>query len=154
MALRLSTGLRNALVGTGGQGFGEIMNGGWIDIYTGSQPLHADYVETGTKLARISSTSGTALADGLKFGSAAAGVLPIGTPAWSGVILATGVAGWFRFYASAGTAIGGYAGTSGTAIRFDGAIGISGSELDLTHTSLTVGATITLNEANVTQPEE
>ena len=98
MALRLSTGLRNALVGTGGQGFGEIMNGGWIDIYTGSQPLHADYVETGTKLARISSTSGTALADGLKFGSAAAGVLPIGTPAWSGVILATGVAGWFRLH--------------------------------------------------------
>lgn len=154
MALRLSTGLRNALVGTDGKGFGEIMNGGWLDIYTGSQPLHADSIETGTKLARISSTSGTTIDDGLKFGACSAGILPIGTPAWSGVVLAGGVAGWFRFYGSAGTAIGGLAGTSGTAVRFDGAIGISGADLDLTHTTLTAGATITLTQANITQPEE
>jgi hypothetical protein len=59
------------------------------------------------------------------------------------------VAGWFRFYGSGGTA-----GSSNTAIRFDGAVGVSGSDLDLTHTSLTAGATITINAANVTQPAE
>jgi hypothetical protein len=153
MALRLSTGLRDALVGTGGQAFGEIMNNGWLDIYTGSQPAHADYPETGTKLVRISSTSGTGVADGCKFGTAASGVLPIiGTPPWSGVVLASGVAGWFRFYGSSGT--GGATGTSGTAIRFDGAVGLAGAQLNLTHTDLTLASTLTITGANVTQPEE
>lgn len=152
MALRLSTGLRNALMGTDGKGFGEVMNGGFIHIYTGAQPLSADYVETGTKLAIISSTSGTRPEDGVTFGATASGVLTIGSTPWTGVILATGVAGWFRFCASSGT--GGYVGTSGTAIRFDGAVGIAGADLNLTHTSLTEAATITLTAANITQPAE
>lgn len=150
MAFRLSSGLRTALLGT--FGFKEIMNNGWLDLYTGSQPTHADYVETGTKLVRISSTCGVEVADGLQFGTAATGVLPIGTPAWQGVVLADGVAGWGRFYASSGT--GGLTGTSGTAIRFDISVGVSGADLNLSHTSLTTGATITITAANVTQPEE
>ncbi len=149
MAIRLSTGARNALVGTDGQGFGELFNNGVIDIYTGAQPVSADYVETGTKLVRISSTSGTGVADGVKFGTTGSGVLTIGTPAWSGTCIVGGVAGWFRFYGSGGTA-----GSSNTAIRFDGAVGVSGSDLDLTHTSLKAGAVITINAANVTQPAE
>lgn len=149
MAIRLSTGARNSLVGTDGKGFGELFNNGVIDIYTGAQPSSADAVETGTKLARISSTSGTAAEDGLKFGTTGSGVLTIGTPAWTGLVLVNGVAGWFRFYGS-----GGVAGTSNTAIRFDGAVGVSGSDLDLTHTSLKAGAVITINAANVTQPAE
>ena len=149
MAIRLSTGARNKLVGTDGQGFGELFNNGVLDIYTGAQPSSADAVETGTKLARISSTSGTAAEDGLKFGTTGSGVLTIGTPAWTGLVLVDGVAGWFRFYGS-----GGVAGTSNTAIRFDGAVGVSGSDLDLTHTNLKAGAVITINAANVTQPAE
>lgn len=149
MAIRLSTGTRNALVGTDGQGFGELFNNGVLDIYTGSQPVGANYVETGTKLVRISSTSGTAAEDGLKFGTTGDGTLTIGTPAWTGTVLVSGVAGWFRFYGS-----GGVTGTSGTAIRFDGAVGISGSDLDLTHTSLTAGATLTIKTATITQPAE
>jgi hypothetical protein len=149
MALRLSTGLRNALVGTNGQGFGEIMNNGVLDIFTGSQPASADYVETGTKLVRISSTCGTGVGDGLKFGTTGSGLLTIGTPAWQGSTLVDGVAGWFRFYGS-----GGVAGTNGTAIRFDGAVGVSGSDLDLRYTNLSAGAVITIKTANVTQPAE
>ena len=149
MAIRLSTGARNKLVGTDGQGFGELFNNGVLDIYTGAQPSSADAVETGTKLARISSTSGTAAEDGLKFGTTGSGVLTIGTPAWTGLVLVDGVAGWFRFYGS-----GGVAGTSNTAIRFDGAVGVSGSDLDLTHTNLKAGAVITIHAANVTQPAE
>lgn len=149
MAIRLSTGARNKLVGTDGQGFGELFNNGVLDIYTGAQPSSADAVETGTKLARISSTSGTAAEDGLKFGTTGSGVLTIGTPAWTGVVLVDGVAGWFRFYGS-----GGVAGTSSTAIRFDGAVGISGSDLDLTHTNLAKDATLTIKTATATQPAE
>lgn len=149
MAIRLSTGLRNALVGTDGQGFGEVMNNGVIDIFTGAQPVNANQVETGTKLVRISSTSGTAAEDGVKFGTTGDGTLTIGTPAWTGLVLVDGVAGWFRFYGS-----GGVTGTSGTAIRFDGAVGVSGSDLDLTHTNLTKDATLTIKSGTVIQPAE
>jgi hypothetical protein len=150
MAMRLSTGLRDALVGTGGYGFGEIMNNGWLDIYSGAQPASADYAETGTKLVRISSTSGQGATDGLKFGTAGSGVLTIGTPAWNGTIQADGVAGWARFYASSGT--GGQTGTSGTAIRFDISVGVSGADLNLTHTTLDADSVITITAANITMP--
>jgi hypothetical protein len=150
MAFRLSTGLRTGLLGT--WGFKELMDNGWLDIYTGSQPTHPDYVETGTKLVRISSTCGAGVDDGCKFGTAGTGVLPIGGVAWQGVVLADGVAGWARYYASSGT--GGQTGTSGTAIRFDLSVGVSGADLNLSHTSLTTGATLTITAANVTQPEE
>jgi hypothetical protein len=149
MAIRLSTGLRNKLVGTDGQGFGEVMNNGVIDLFTGAQPASANHVETGTKLCRISSTSGTAAEDGVKFGTAGDGTLVVGSPAWSGVNLADGVAGWFRFYGS-----GGVTGTSGTAIRFDGAVGVSGSDLDLTHTNLAKDATLTIKSGTVIMPAE
>jgi hypothetical protein len=149
MAIRLSTGLRNKLAGTDGQGFGEAMNNGVLDIYTGAQPTDANQVETGTKLVRLSSTSGTAAEDGLKFGTTGDGTLTIGTPAWTGTVLASGVAGWFRFYGSGGTA-----GSSATAIRFDGAVGVSGSDLDLTHTNLTKDATLTIKSATIVQPAE
>lgn len=152
MALRLSTGLRTAMIGTGGNSFGLLMNNGWLDIFTGSQPASADYVETGTKLARISSTSGILPADGCKFGTAATGLLPIGTPAWTGVVQVAGVAGWFRFYGSSGT--GGATGTNGTAYRFDGGCGLTGADLELTHTNLALGSTLTISTANVTEPAE
>jgi hypothetical protein len=151
MALRLSTGLRNALVG-GSDSFKDLLNNGWMDIYTGAQPANADAIETGTKLVRISSTSGVGASDGLKFGTAAAGVLPLTTPAWQGVVTPAGQAGWFRFYGSSGT--GGLVGTSGTAIRFDGAVGISGADLNLSHTSLAALSTLTITAFNVTQPAE
>ena len=64
-AVRLSTGLRTALLGGAGgtAGLKTLLEGGVLDIFTGSQPVSADYVETGTKLVRISSTSGTGVND-------------------------------------------------------------------------------------------
>lgn len=149
MALRLSTGMRDALMGTAG-GFKKLMDGGVIDIYTGSQPASADYLETGTKLARISSTQGTAYTvDGLRFGTQGTGVLPLTTPSWQGVVIAAGVAGWFRFYGTGGTN-----GSSNTEIRFDGAIGISGADLNLSHTNLALDSVVTIKTVYVTQPAE
>ena len=159
MALRLSTGLCTNLLGTsgaganqGGQSFEALMQNGWFDIYSGSQPASADYVETGTKLARISSTQGQLAADGLKFGTAATGVLPIGGVSWQGVVQVAGVAGWGRYYASSGT--GGLTGSSGTALRFDVSIGVSGADLNLSYTNLVVGSVITLQTFYITQPSQ
>ena len=45
MALRLSTGLRTALLGgtAGTAGLRTLLDGGVIDIFTGAQPISADY---------------------------------------------------------------------------------------------------------------
>ena len=152
MAIRLSTGLRNGMLGT--QTFKELTTNGWLEIYTGSQPTSADFTETAgaTKLAVISTTSGKLAADGLDWGTAASGVLPKSADTWNGVVLATGVAGWFRWYGSDGTT--GCHGTSGTAIRFDGNVGVSGADLNLSHTNLTINSTLTVTDFNVTQPAE
>lgn len=147
MALRLSSGLRSGLLN--GTSFVTYMNGGVLDIYSGSQPASADYVETGTKLVRISTSAGTATTSGLLFGTAASGVLPKSASDWKGVVEATGVAGWFRFYGTAGTS-----GTSATEVRFDGAVGVSGADLNLSHTSLTLSSTVTVSTFNITQPAE
>jgi hypothetical protein len=151
MAIRLSTGLRIALLGgTGGTaGLKTLLDGGVMDIFTGSQPASADYVETGTKLVRISSTSGVGVNDGLRFGTAAAGVLPLTTPSWSGVVSVAGVAGWFRFYGTTGTS-----GTSQTTWRFDGAVGVSGADLNLSYTSLVVDSVLTVSTFSITEPAE
>jgi hypothetical protein len=151
MALRLSTGLRSALLNNNG-GFKELMNNGWLDIYTGSQPVSADAIETGTKLVRVSSTSGQAASDGCQFGTASSGILPLTTPAWSGTCLVAGVAGWARYYGSSGT--GGATGTSSTALRFDMNVGVSGADLVLSHTNLALDSILTIKTFNITQPAE
>jgi hypothetical protein len=153
MALRLSTGAREKMVST--LAIKELLDGGFMDIFTGSQPATADAVETGTKLVRISSASGTAATAGLRFGTSLGGILPITDPAWSGVVSPAGVAGWFRFYGTGGASgVSGSTGTNGTAIRVDGNVGVSGADLNLTHTSLSLDSTLTIKTFSITQPAE
>lgn len=57
MTIRLSTALRNNLVGA--SGIASSFIGGVIDIYTGSQPATADSAVTGTLLGRVSIASAT-----------------------------------------------------------------------------------------------
>jgi hypothetical protein len=147
MAIRRSIGLRTGLCST--SGIKDLLEGGVLDIFTGSQPASADYVETGTKLVRISSTSGTTVNDGLKFGTSSAGIIPLTTPAWTGVVSVAGVAGWFRFYGTTGTS-----GTSATTIRFDGAVGVSGADLNLSYTNLVADSVLTISTFNITEPAE
>lgn len=56
MTIRLSTGMRNKLCE--GMGFSALFNRGFIEVYTGSQPLTADSPTTGTLLGIISDSSG------------------------------------------------------------------------------------------------
>lgn len=152
MALRLSTGMRTAMAGTNG-GIQELLNNGWLEIYTGAQPLSADAVETGQMICKVSSTQGTAVGDGCKFGTAASGTVPLTTPKWEGVVVVDAqVAGWFRFYGSNGT--GGSHGTSSAAIRLDGNCGVSGSDLVLKHTNLSIDSILTIKKFSFTQPAE
>jgi hypothetical protein len=142
MAVRLSTGARTGLASTAG--VKELFDGGFIGIFTGGQPADADSAETGSLLVTISTTSGTG---GISLGTAGTGVLPKAAPVWSGLVGTAGVAGWFRLYDSAHLT-----GTSGTAVRMDGNCGVSGSDMVLSNTSQTVGATLTIDQATFTEP--
>lgn len=54
MSLKLSTEFRNLLLDvSGGKSFGNLMGGGILQLYTGSQPATADAAHAGTLLATI-----------------------------------------------------------------------------------------------------
>lgn len=61
MGIRLSTGLRNNIVGS--TGVAASFAGGVIDVYSGTQPATADAAATGTLLGRVSIASATYVAE-------------------------------------------------------------------------------------------
>jgi hypothetical protein len=134
MAFRISKGLRTAMLGTGG--FKAAMNGGFMDIYSGSQPSTPEDTETGTKLVSVGTAS-------MNWGTAASGIIDKdGTSSWAGTCSVAGVAGWFRFYGP--TKLTG-ADTAGTGLRFDGAIGSVSGEIIMTPTTLALNAPVIIN---------
>ena len=150
MPLRLSTGLRDAMMGA--TGFKTAMADGVIEVYSGAQPASADAAETGTKLLRITQDSAVfvpeASANGLEFGTPSAGAIAKAVAeTWSGVGLAAGVAGWYRFYDNDYVT-----GASTTAIRFDGACASSGSQFNMSSTTVASGAPITIDSCQYTLP--
>lgn len=143
MALKISTGLRNAMLD--GTGFKEALADGFIRFYTGTPPATADAAVTGTLLCIVSDNStGT----GLDLGTPASGtVSKSGAQAWSGVNLATGTATYFRYTENADD------GTSSTTQkRIQGTCGTSGADCNMTSTALTSGATQTVDAASFTLP--
>lgn len=138
MAFRRSMGLRNKLL-SGTQGFKQLMDGGQMRFYSGSQPVSPEYPESGVLLATI----GTG---GLTWGTAASGRIDKNGSPWDGTCSVAGVAGWFRFY---GPDM--FTGTdgAGTAVRFDGAIGSVSGDIILSPTSLAVNAPIVIDSLAV-----
>lgn len=67
MALRLSTGLRNHLLANGS--LRNALQGGILEIYSGSQPTTADAAVVGTLLATISNASGAVTSEVLASGT-------------------------------------------------------------------------------------
>ena len=123
-----------------------------IDIYSGTQPATADLTESGTKLVSITLASGDFVAgspgNGLNFGAVAAGVLAKETgETWSGPGLDDGTAGWFRIYDNSYTT-----GASSSAIRIDGAVSTSGSQFNMSSTTVVTAATTTVDSVALTQP--
>jgi hypothetical protein len=150
MALRLSTGLRDKLLGS--KSFKDIMAAGVIRVFSGVQPTSADDAEAATVLLEITVSSGTFTAatttNGLNFGDAASGAIAKATAeVWSGAATTTGTAGWFRFYANDMTT-----GATTTAARFDGSVSTSGAQLNMSSTAITAGATTTIDSFTVTMP--
>ncbi len=150
MALRLSTGLRDKLLGS--QSFKDIMAAGVIRIFPGVQPASADDAEAATHLIEITVSSGAftpgQAAAGLNFAAPSGGaVAKAASEVWSGVAAATGTAGWFRFYANDRTT-----GADASHARFDGSVSTSGAQLNMSSTAITAGATTTIDSFVVTMP--
>ncbi len=149
MTIRLSTGLRNNLVGT--TGFASTFADGVIEIRTGTQPASADNAASGTLLGTVTLASGAftpgSSTNGLTFGAPSAGtVSKSGT--WSMVGIAAGTAGHFRLK---GNALDD--GSSSTTLpRLDGSIGTSGADMNLSNISIAIGAPVTIDSFNWTQP--
>jgi hypothetical protein len=132
--------------------FKDIFRNCVIEIYSGSQPADADQAETGTKLLRITASGGAftpgVAANGLSFGDPAGGVIAKATgETWVGAGIASGVAGWFRCYSNIYKT-----GQSTSAVRFDGSVGTSGSQLNLSTTSIVQNQNTTIDTFQLTFP--
>ncbi len=127
MALRHSTGMKNTALDAG---VGPALDTtGRLAIYTGAQPATADTAASGTLLGTL-----TLSADA--FAVAANGSMAINAVT-SATAVASGTAGWFRFYRTVDTAPGTVAvaadrridGLIGTDMTIDNANVVSGGTL-------------------------
>ena len=152
MALRFSTALRNATIGT--VGMAGALADGVIEIYTGAQPATANDPVSGTLLGTVTLngaafTPGSAT-NGLTFAAAANGAVSKSATAWQFTGLATGSAGWFRFKGNAVDA----GGSDPTAVRLDGSIATSGGDMTIGNINVTVGAPNTVDQFVLTYPAQ
>lgn len=142
---KTSTGLRNGALSGGS--VKSLLDGGNIKIYAGAVPATADAaVGAGTLLCTITlNSTGT----GINFDTAAVGGVLAKAPGevWSGVNAATGTAVWFRHVAAADDGT-----ESVVAPRIQGSVNSAGADLNLSSTSLTSGATQTVDYYSTAWP--
>jgi hypothetical protein len=110
-----------------------LCNGGTIEIRSGAQPANANAAATGTLLVTLT-WAATA------FGAAAAGVAAAAAIGAANAV-ATGTAAWFRAKQSGGGTV------------FDGSVGTSGADINLSSVNLTTGGNVALSSFTYTQTE-
>lgn len=143
MAAKISTGLRDAILGS--SSLKSALDLGFLDIYSGTPPATADAAISGTLLCRISNASGV---DGVTLGTAAAGSIPKNpSEVWSGVVLATGTATYFRYVSPTDDGT-----LSTTALRIQGVCATAGADLNMSSVNLTAGATQTVDSGVIVLP--
>ena len=139
-----TTGASGVITLTGKPGIGATING-WVPSGTGTTISFGTAVNIGSGVAGV-----TAL-NGLKWSTSTGGVLSkLATQTWSGVAAASGTAGWCRFEAAVSDA--GALDSAAVVLRMDGAVSTSGAELNLSTTTVVVGATQTIDTFTVTLP--
>lgn len=137
MTTRFSTGLRNGMAVT--SPLRTLLNNSVIRIYAGTVPTSADAALPGDAVLLVEITAN----DGnLRFDTVAAGgtVTKDTTQVWSGVAVGSGVAAYYRHVLPSDTG-----GASTTAVRIQGEVALVGKEMSLTNTSISAGATQTLD---------
>lgn len=147
MAIKTSTGLRNHALATGS--VKNALDNGFLKIYgTAAAPATADAAVPGGAVLLVT-ISNNSTGTGITLDSAAAaGIIAKNSgEVWSGVNAATGTALWFRQVAA------GDDGTeSTTQPRIQGSIATAGADMNISNTTLTSGATHTVNNYNFAWP--
>ena len=131
-------------------GFGTLLNSAALTC--GATTMIATVTSTSFGSGTGGSVAGINMANGLKMDyNAAAGVFTKDiTQTWSGTAVATNTAGWFRYKGSVSDA--GALDSSSVYLRMDGSIATSGSDMNMTSTSITSGAVQTINTFQFTVP--
>lgn len=130
-------------------GVSGALNLGFINIYSGPQPLLADTGATGTLLGTAS--IGGLGVTGLTFDASVSGVIAKAVAeTWKFNGVAAGTAGWFRFYEPTDTPTA----VSAVKARLDGSVATSGADMNLSNISITVGAPNTIDVFQFTMPAQ
>lgn len=151
MTIRISTGLKNAMLGE--IGLKAALADGVIRVYTGAQPVNPDSPATGTLLAEITVDGGAfthgSPTNGLEWDAPADGEInkPSGVD-WKGAGIAAGTAGWARF---CGNTLD-EGGSSTTLARIDMSVGKTTGDLQLSTINIVVGTPITVDQAQLVLP--
>lgn len=148
MTIRLSTGMRNAVLKGGADGGVKgALASGFIYIYTGAQPANSDIGAAATLLGQVTKDGDGAT--GLLLGEPVNGVIDK-DPAelWRFLGLADGAAGWWRFAEASDTP----SAASATAKRIDGSIGTAGADANIANTNVVTGAMSTVDSFSITMP--
>ena len=144
--LKISTGLRNAMLATGS--FRTAMTNCVLKIYEGVEPAAADAALGGATLLCVITTGGDGSTPLAWEPAAADGVLTKElNDTWSGENVATGTAQFFRMETLADD---GSASTS--AVRIQGNCALAGGDLNLSSLALVQAAVLTLDYGAVSLP--
>lgn len=143
MGIKISSGAFESVLSTGS--FKDTFTNGVLCIYSGTQPSNADAAETGTLLAEVNVDGAVFTpggATGLNFGAATGkSIAKDDTETWKGIFLEDGLMGWFRFYDNSKTT-----GASTSAIRIDGSVGTSRTDIIVGTTTATLDGSITFDD--------
>jgi hypothetical protein len=149
MALLASTGLRNKMLDT--DSLKAILADGFIHVYActlANIPASADDAINPAVHTLLLTVYGDGISEGLNLGTASGGAINKDPgEAWSGTVLATGNAVFFRHVGDADT---GAASTSQP--RLQGRVGVAGAELNISSLALESGQTRSVNYANIAFP--
>lgn len=106
-----------------------------------------------TTLGGTGATAGAAAVNGLTMNyPPTSGIITKTTGAWQGTAVATGTAGWFRCVCSSDE--DNTQDTTAKFLRLDGSIGTTGADMLVTSTSITSGATQTINTFQISVPQQ
>ncbi|WP_313281621.1 hypothetical protein [Delftia tsuruhatensis] len=150
MTTKASTGLRNHMLATGS--LKAALDGGFLELYgcpEVSIPATADAAldpAVHKLLARIYS-DGTSAGLTLALAAADGFIEKLASQAWSGTVIETGTARFFRF-----TAAGDTGAASTTQPRLQGTIARAGADLNITSVDLAVGAPQAVNFFSIALP--
>ena len=132
--VRLTTAARNAMLGGAG-GLAALLDGGLIEIRSGTQPASANNATAGTLLATLQLSSPVEA-------SITNGVLTFGTITEDSSADATGTATWARVRG----------GDTNNETVFDCDVGTSGATINLNTTSIVAGGPVRITSFTLTQP--